>query len=66
MRRILFLILAELIFFVIFASSYSALDGGNAVGTAVGFFGGMFVAPGIFVISVLYDVIQWFRKRLRK
>ncbi len=65
MTRILIFTAALISFFLVFASNYSALDGGNHVGVAIGL-GGMFLTLVTFVIVILVDVIKWLRDKLRR
>lgn len=62
MFRILILILVMLLSFVLFAMNYSALDGGNQIPAAIGFWG-FFLSPVVFAIIVLVDVIRTILKR---
>lgn len=62
MIRVLVLILAMLGFFWLFAANYSALDGGNAIPVAIGFWG-FCLSPIVFSLVIFADVIQWIKRR---
>lgn len=58
--RILYLILSMLLFFLLFASNYSARDGGNEIPAMIGFWG-FFLSPVVYCIILIIELIRKLR-----